>query len=131
MEYYIEVLKKYTVFDGRATRSEYWYFVLFNAIIYIALSFIAPIIFGGAGFLLALLYALGVLLPSIGVGIRRLHDTGRSGWWLLLSLIPFGGLVVLFFCTQDSQAGVNQYGPNPKENISSSSQTPSSPETLA
>ena len=130
MEYYLEVLKKYAVFDGRATRSEYWYFALFNAIISIAIVFIAPIILGGAGLLLSVLYALGVLLPSIGVSIRRLHDTGKSGWWLLLSFIPFGGLVLLYFFVQDSQAGVNQYGPNPKENTSSSSQTPPSPEIL-
>lgn len=111
MDTYVDVLKKYTVFTGRADRSEYWMFVLVNFIIMFVLNIPDSIIFG----VIALLYSLGVLLPSIGVGIRRLHDTGRSGWWLLISLIPIiGAIVLIIFLVQDSEAGTNKYGANPK-----------------
>ena len=118
MHWYLQVLKKYAVFDGRAPRKEYWYFFLFNIIIELVLSFIE----GLAGIapevdysVLALIYGLAVLVPGIGVGIRRLHDTGRSGWWLLISLIPFiGAIILLILMAGDSQEGTNQYGPSPK-----------------
>ncbi|MCL5733579.1 MAG: DUF805 domain-containing protein [Patescibacteria group bacterium] len=90
MNWYIKVLKKYAVFSGRARRKEYWMFVLFNVIFAIIASIIDSIIgikvyrFG----LIYILYILAVLIPSLAVGVRRLHDTGRSGWWLLLALAP-------------------------------------------
>jgi len=113
MNWYLEVLKKYAVFSGRACRTEYWMFFLFNFIIAFALGFIEGI-FKGPG-VLGGLYSLAVLLPAIAVGARRLHDTGRSGWWLLISLIPvIGFIVILVFTVQDSQPGENPYGPNPK-----------------
>lgn len=112
MNWYIEVLKKYVVFTGRASRQEYWFFALFNFIITLVLSLIDMML--GIG--LAGIYSLAVLLPSIAVLIRRLHDTGRSGWWALLMLIPLIGLIVLIvFAVQDSQPGKNQFGNNPKE----------------
>jgi uncharacterized membrane protein YhaH (DUF805 family) len=113
VNWYLEVLKKYAVFTGRARRTEYWMFVLFNLVIAIALAFIEGIV-GGPG-VLGGLYSLAVLIPSLAVGARRLHDTGRSGWWLLIGLVPVIGIIVLivFFAT-DSQPGTNQYGPNPK-----------------
>ncbi|MCK9174458.1 MAG: DUF805 domain-containing protein [Desulforhopalus sp.] len=119
MNWYLEVFKKYAVFNGRAQRKEYWYFVLFNIIITLVLgiidgatgSFSAD---AGTG-LLGSLYMLAVLLPGIGVSIRRLHDTGRSGWWMLMALVPLIGVIVLIvFMIQDSWPGANQYGANPK-----------------
>jgi uncharacterized membrane protein YhaH (DUF805 family)/uncharacterized membrane protein YeaQ/YmgE (transglycosylase-associated protein family) len=120
MNWYLEVLKKYAVFGGRARRKEYWYFVLFNIIIIIVLTFI-DVMTGtynqqaNIG-LLSGIYILVVLIPGIGVAVRRLHDTDRSGWWLLIGLIPLiGGIVLLVFMLQDSKPGANQYGSNPKE----------------
>lgn len=120
VNWYIEVLKKYAVFSGRARRKEYWFFVLFNVIASVVLSVIDGMTGtldaeGGVG-LLSGLYGLAVLVPSIAVGVRRLHDIGRSGWWLLVVLVPLlGALVLLFFAVKDSQPGSNEYGPNPKE----------------
>lgn len=120
MNWYLEVLKKYAVFNGRARREEYWYFLLFNIIISIVLKGIDNVIGGssaeaGIG-LLGGIYSLVVLIPSIAVSVRRLHDTDRSGWWLLIALIPLiGAIVLLVFMVQDSKPGENQYGPNPKE----------------
>lgn len=119
MSWYIEVLRKYAVFRGRARRSEFWYFVLFNVIVSIVLSIIDAIIglrIGDANVgILSSIYGLAVLIPTIAVWVRRLHDTGRSGWWYLLILIPLIGIIVLIvFAVQDSQPGDNQYGPNPK-----------------
>lgn len=112
MNWYLEVLKKYAVFSGRARRKEYWYFVLFNIIIMIILIIIGRAIDSS---ILSTIYSLGVLIPSIAVDIRRLHDTNRTGWWLLIGLIPIiGWIVLLIFMVQDSQKGENQYGPNPK-----------------
>ncbi len=118
MNWYIQVLKKYAVFSGRARRKEYWYFILFNIIIAFVLGFIdgfsGMATDSGLG-VLGGIYSLAVLLPGIGVSIRRLHDTGRSGWWLLISLIPFlGALILLLFMVGDSQEGTNQYGFPPK-----------------
>lgn len=120
MNWYLGVLKKYVDFNGRARRKEYWFFVLFNLIISCVLSAIDVFIgtysvSAGVG-LLAGLYALAVLLPGIGVTVRRLHDTGRSGWWILIALVPLvGWIVLLVFMLIDSQPGTNAYGPNPKE----------------
>jgi uncharacterized membrane protein YhaH (DUF805 family) len=113
MHWYLEGLKKYAVFSGRARRKAYWMFVLFNVIIAFALAFIEGLV-GGPG-VLGILYSLAVLIPGIAVSVRRLHDTNRSGWWLLIGLIPLiGAIVLLVFAVQDSQPGANQYGPNPK-----------------
>lgn len=119
MNWYLEVLKKYAVFDGRARRTELWMFFLFHLIAMVALTFVDRMLGLGnpdAGYgLLSGLYQLAVLLPAIGVSIRRLHDTGRSGWWLLIGLVPcLGALVLIFFYIQDSVPGPNEYGPNPK-----------------
>jgi len=122
MNWYLEVLKKYADFSGRAGRKEYWFFVLFNIIISIILAIadgaLGMASKGGLGPLRGL-YSLAVLIPSIAVGVRRLHDTGRSGWYLLLGLIPcVGGIILLVFAIEDSQYGDNQYGPDPRESIS-------------
>jgi len=117
MNWYLEVLKKYAVFGGRARRKEYWYFVLFNALISIALTIIDGVTGSfsseaGIG-LLSGIYGLAVLIPSIAVGVRRLHDTNRSGWWLLIALIPLiGAIVLIVFLASDSKPEENKYGLN-------------------
>ncbi len=111
MEWYTKVLKNYVTFSGRARRKEYWMFFLFNFIISIVFGIVTGIIGLPE---LAYLYSLAVLLPSIAVGVRRLHDTGRSGWWLLIGLVPLiGAIVLIIFFVQDSLEE-NQYGDNPK-----------------
>jgi len=119
MNWYLDVLKKYAVFGGRARRKEYWYFVLFNILISVLLGII-DIVTGsfspeaGLG-LLSGLYALAILIPGIAVSVRRLHDSGKSGWWLLIGIVPLvGAIVLLVFMVQDSLPGENQYGLNPK-----------------
>ncbi len=120
MKYFLYCLQHYADFTGRARRSEYWYFVLFNFIVSIliglSLGVIAGLLNVPALVYLAYLWSLAVFIPSLAVSVRRLHDIGRSGWWVLLSLIPLVGAIILIIwhCT-DSQPGANQYGPNPKE----------------
>nr|WP_315229607.1 DUF805 domain-containing protein [uncultured Albidiferax sp.] len=120
MDWFVEALKKYAVFSGRAQRSEYWYFFLFYVLISLALG-IADGLAGsynqhaGMG-LLGGIFSIGMLLPSLGVSVRRLHDIDRSGWWLLIALVPVvGAIVLLVFCVRDSQPGTNRFGPNPKD----------------
>lgn len=105
MNYYMYVLKNYALFTGRARRKEYWMFVLFNVII----SFVIGIV-GGIIHLpiLSTIYNLAVLVPAIAVGIRRMHDTDHSGWWILLPIVN-----LIFACT-DSTPGPNRFGENPK-----------------
>lgn len=118
MSGYLEVLKKYAVFDGRAGRKEYWYFNVFSFFIIIVLSVIDMMtgtfnVTVGLG-LLGGLYTLAVLIPGIAVSVRRLHDTDRSGLWLLINAIPIiGMLVFLVFTAQNSTPGDNQHGSNP------------------
>jgi uncharacterized membrane protein YhaH (DUF805 family) len=104
--WYLEPLKKYATFSGRARRKEYWYFTLFSTLIAMSLAII-DFALGEMG-ILSDLYSLGVLLPSIALGVRRMHDTGRSGWWLLLPLVN-----LLFLCF-DGDDGPNKYGEDPK-----------------
>lgn len=105
MNEYLEVLKKYALFDGRARRKEFWMFTLISTIITYALLFIGLKIdfplFGN-------LYSLAVLLPTIGVWCRRMHDTGKSGWFMLIPLYN------LYLACIDSDAGENEFGSNPK-----------------
>ncbi|WP_109078425.1 DUF805 domain-containing protein [Aggregatibacter kilianii] len=120
MNWYLHVLKNYVTFNGRARRKEYWMFCLF--------SFIVSIILGVIDLVLGLysstlnmgilggIYSLVVFLPGLAVSVRRLHDTDRSGWWILLCFIPIiGVIVVLVFMCFDSQPGTNRFGDNPKE----------------
>ncbi|MDP2676178.1 MAG: DUF805 domain-containing protein [bacterium] len=124
MHYYISVLKKYTVFSGRAGRAEFWYFFLYTVLISIGIDMFSVRIWGDKGVVLGLLYGLAVFLPTLGVTMRRLHDVGKSGWWVLISYIPIvGTIVVIVFLARDSQPGDNHYGPNPK-GILGSIQTP-------
>ena len=112
MNEYLGVLKKYATFSGRARRKEFWMFALINFIIMVVLSGVDMML--GTG-ILSGIYALAVFLPSIAVGARRLHDIGKTGWWQLIGLVPFIGIIVLIiFYVMDSNPGDNQYGPNPK-----------------
>jgi uncharacterized membrane protein YhaH (DUF805 family) len=113
MDGYLQTLKKYADFSGRSRRTEYWMFFLFNFIIGIAMS-VVDYVLGTAG-ILGLLFALAILIPSIAVGVRRLHDTDRSGWWLLIGFVPFiGAIVLIVFFVLDSSPGSNRFGANPK-----------------
>ena len=119
MDWFLGALKKYAVFEGRARRREYWFFVLFAVLIQIGLNIVDRMLGmfsaeNGIG-ILGGIFALAILVPSLAVGARRLHDTGRSGWWLLIWLIPIiGWIVLIVFFVMDSQPGTNAYGPNPK-----------------
>ena len=121
MDWYLAVLNKYAVFEGRARRKEYWFFVLFNILISIALGIVDRVTgsfdpLSGVG-LLGGLYAIALIVPGLAVTVRRLHDTNRSGWWVLLPLIPIiGGLVLFYFLVLDSNPNSNEYGDSPKAN---------------
>jgi len=122
MNWYLEVLQKYAVFSGRARRKEYWFFFLFNTLIcigFVVVELVAGIaskMLSVGVSLLSLLYALAVLIPGLAVFFRRLHDTGRSAWWILLSFIPLiGQIILIVFLASDSNPGPNRFGPNPKE----------------
>lgn len=121
MHWYFAVVGKYATFAGRARRKEYWMFALVNFVICVALAIagmvmlvksqnsalIMDAVFG--------VYLLLILLPSLAVTVRRLHDTGRSGWWFWIQLVPFVGPIVLFvFTVLDGTPGTNAYGPSPK-----------------
>lgn len=119
MNWYLEVLKKYAVFGDRARRKEYWMYTLFTFVIGFVLGIVDAVLHtetrSGIG-LFGLLYTLATFIPGLAVSVRRLHDIGKSGWWLLLLCIPLlGWLVLLVFDVLDSQPGTNEYGPNPKE----------------
>jgi len=121
MKYYLNVLRNYATFTGRARRSEYWFYTLFT-IIFIIVAAVLDNVLGiawGAGPFktgpIYLVYGLATFIPGLAVVVRRLHDTNRSGWFLLLYLLPIIGwvwLLVLMFL--DSTPGDNKYGPNPK-----------------
>lgn len=115
MNWYVNVLKQYTVFSGRARRKEYWMFVLINMIVSAVLNVIQSVI-GMEVPYITMIYSLAVLLPGIAVAARRLHDTDRSGWWQLLVLIPIiGAIVILVFLCQKGTAGSNRFGEDPKQ----------------
>jgi uncharacterized membrane protein YhaH (DUF805 family) len=120
MNWYLAVLKKYAVFSGRARRKEYWMFVLFNlifAIVAMILDNILKTAIEGSGYgLIYIVYTLAVLLPGLGVSVRRLHDVGKSGWFLFIALIPIIGAIwlLVLMCT-DGNPGKNEYGTNPKK----------------
>ncbi|MEU5219990.1 DUF805 domain-containing protein [Streptomyces sp. NPDC020807] len=113
MNWYFDVLRRYADFGGRARRKEYWMYALFTFIVTLVLGIIDfaletyPLLVG--------IYSLATFLPTLGVTVRRLHDTGRSGWWYLISLVPFVGFIVLLVLTVlEGDSHVNAYGPDPK-----------------
>lgn len=114
MDYFIDNVKKYADFTGRSRRTEYWMYYLFYIIFVIVLAVIGA--FTGADFL-STIYIFALFLPTISIAARRLHDTGRSGWWQLVGLIPvIGWLIMIYFLVQDSEDD-NKWGPNPKAGI--------------
>jgi uncharacterized membrane protein YhaH (DUF805 family) len=129
MQHYLDAFRHYADFSGRATRSNYWFFILFNMIAAIAIIILETVLglanpetgFGP----IYLLYGIGVMIPSTAIAVRRLHDMGKSGWMMLWSLLPIIGaiLVIVWLCTDS--ASDNKYGPNPKtgasENLSEDS----------
>jgi uncharacterized membrane protein YhaH (DUF805 family) len=120
MNWYLKVLKQYADFSGRARRKEYWVFVLFNMIFGIVAIILDNILGLTAGELpygvFYFLYVLAVLIPGLAVFVRRLHDVGKSGWMILIALIPIiGAIWLLVLMVTDSNPGENQYGVNPKE----------------
>ncbi len=113
VQWYLKVLKNYAVFEGRASRTEFWMFMLFNVIITILLTLIEN--FANMNGYLSGIYGLATILPLIAVGVRRLHDAGKSGWWYFLCLIPLIGSIILliFFCF-GSEERENRFGPVPR-----------------
>lgn len=114
MNWYVEVLKKYAEFNGRARRTEYWMFALFNIII----SVVIMIVDGLLGTPFNIIYGLAVIIPGIAVGVRRLHDIGKSGWMLLIAIIPLIGFIwLIVLLATNGNHGDNEYGPDPKGGI--------------
>lgn len=111
MDHFMDAMKKYTDFSTRSRRKDYWMFLLFYIIFYV----VAIIIDGVLGTMfISALFALAMIIPSISVAARRLHDTGRTGWWQLIVLLPIiGTIILIIFLVQDSRED-NQYGVNPK-----------------
>jgi len=124
MNWYLKVLRQYADFKGRARRKEYWMFALVNIIIALILVAIIaltvnqetgePSTIGMVAIGILVIYALATLIPGIAVSVRRLHDSDKSGWLYLISLIPFGSIVLIVLFCLDSTPGTNQYGENPK-----------------
>ena len=107
--------EKYCDFNGRARRSEYWWFCLCNFVLSYVVNLIGGLISPTVGMVLTCIVTLGLLLPGLGVCVRRLHDIGKSGWLVLLSFIPLvGAIILIVWCCKDSDRGQNQYGPSPK-----------------
>lgn len=113
------VKNKYSDFDGRARRKEYWLYTLMMIIINIILQILVGVLsfiplINVLIWIVVTIIGLGLIVPSLAVTVRRLHDTGKSGWWVLLAFIPVVCLVLLYFLVLDSQHGSNRYGDNPK-----------------
>jgi len=113
------VFTNYVNFKGRARRSEYWWFVLANFIVSCVLGILANATGSGIISAISSIYSLAVLLPSLAVEVRRLHDIGKSGWWLLISLVPVvGAILLIVWAAKDGDPAPNQYGENPKNSAS-------------
>jgi uncharacterized membrane protein YhaH (DUF805 family) len=111
MHWYLDVFKKYAEFNGRARRKEYWMFTLFNFLAIVLLLIVSLI---GLWFLLPI-YVLAVVIPSLALTIRRLHDTDRSGWWFFIGFVPLvGGIWFFVLMVLEGTKGENQFGPDPK-----------------
>lgn len=119
MKWYLLAFRRFADFKGRSTRQEYWMFTLFNLLISLGLGVVAGLLGVGSEHspadAISGLYTLIVLVPSLALSVRRLHDIGKSGWWMLLLLIPLiGALILLVFAIQQGEPGTNRYGPDPR-----------------
>ncbi|MBS8265671.1 DUF805 domain-containing protein [Mesobacillus boroniphilus] len=115
MRWYLEAIKNYVNFQGRARRKEYWLFNFFNLLILGILYLVGSAMESVFLFVIILIYYFFMFIPSLSVTVRRLHDIGYSGWFVLINLIPLiGGTILFIFTCLDSQANDNKYGPNPK-----------------
>jgi uncharacterized membrane protein YhaH (DUF805 family) len=113
MNSYMAALRRYAEFSGRSRRSEFWIFALVNFLVSLALGLIEAVV--GLPPSLSVIYALFVLIPWIAVTVRRLHDTDRSGWWILVWFVPvIGFFVMLLFMILEGTKGPNRFGPDPK-----------------
>ena len=112
------VFSKYATFSGRARRSEYWYFALFYALVDLVIVGVLGAVLGTDSKIYTIIngiFGLAMLLPNLSVTARRLHDIGKSGWWMLIELVPIVGVILMIvWCAKDSEPGDNEYGPNPK-----------------
>ena len=127
MDWYLKVMRQYADFSGRARRMEYWVFAVINVVIAVVLFGVIALLIvtgGKSGFAIPWiltcslfgLYMVAIIIPSLAVAVRRLHDTGRSGWWYFIQFVPFvGQIIFLIFLFSASQPGPNAWGPNPKE----------------
>ena len=134
MQWYLKALKQYADFGGRARRTEFWMFTLVSAIISIVLAIVDTAtgtagVYAAGGMasyspgILGSIYALAVLIPSLAVTVRRLHDIDRSGWWILIGLIPVvGGIVLLVFACLEGTRGPNRFGADPKLEVAAGQQ---------
>jgi uncharacterized membrane protein YhaH (DUF805 family) len=116
MNEFMAVIKNYAGFSGRAGRREYWMFFLIYMLIYIGLAILTavmPKMLGTIFGILTAVFLLGMLVPTIAVGVRRMHDTDHSGWWLLLSIVPLAGLYVLYLLIIEGTSGPNKFGESP------------------
>ena len=121
MRWYLEVLKKYAVFSGRASRTEYWTFTVCNCVVSLGVALIDGVVgrqsaFGNAqaGVGLSLFYLLAIFIPSIAVTVRRFHDIDRTGWWMLFSVVPLANVITMVFLLQDGTSGTNRFGDDPR-----------------
>ena len=135
MQWYLKVLKQYADFTGRARRTEFWMFTLVSVLVSIVLGIVdaalrSAIVYDNGAMvsfspgLLGGLYGLAVLIPTLAVTVRRLHDTDRSGWWILIGLIPFvGSIVLLVLVCLEGTRGPNRHGTDPKQPVTAGAQT--------
>jgi len=115
VEYFKLAISKYAQFTGRSRRSEFWYFTLVNMLITYGLQGVGFATEIGIFGILAGIVSLALFIPGLAVAVRRMHDTGRSGWWVLIAIIPVvGWILYIIWAASDSQPGANEYGPNPK-----------------
>lgn len=127
INYYIDGIKKYGDIEGRATRSEYWYFTLVSFVIAIGCAVLIAL---NENFkIVYALYALAMIVPTFTLTVRRLHDTNRSGWWILINFVPFfGAIIFLYFMVQDSVNAENRYTQNISSETASNNETISPPD---
>ncbi|WES67793.1 DUF805 domain-containing protein [Superficieibacter sp. HKU1] len=116
MNWYIGVLKNYVGFSGRARRQEYWMFILISGIIGAIINLIQMLV-GMQIPWLTIIYTIATLLPNLAVTARRLHDTERSGWWMLICLVPFGVIAMIVFLCKAGTSGTNRFGNDPKYSV--------------